>query len=157
MMELQGNTAGTYRAPRRLSQTLGRSDEMGQSIPKRGGQAVVQLIIGAALFVTGCGDPFDDELFSREAWAAAAAEQRAAMAEDLVTHHVSPGMSVKQTVALLGNPEDTWGKGTGHRVMGEKTFAYSIGSWSLEGMDDAFVCIHFDESGRVIEAEIYGF
>jgi hypothetical protein len=121
------------------------------------GQVVVVLIIVSTLFATGCGSPFNDEPFSREAWAAAAAEQRAAMAEDLVTNHVSPGMSVKQLIDLLGDPGDTWVKGTGHRVMGEKTFVYYIGSWSLEGMDDAFVCIHLDGSGRVIEAEICGF
>jgi hypothetical protein len=130
---------------------------MGRSFPTRGGQVAVHLIICSALFVTGCGNPFNDEPFSKEAWAAATAEQRAAMAEDLVTNHVSPGMSVKQIVALLGDPEDTWDQWAGHRIMGEKTFAYYIGSWSLEGMDDAFVCIHFDESGRVIEAEICGF
>jgi hypothetical protein len=120
-------------------------------------QVVVHLIIGSALVVTGCGSPFNDESFSIEAWAVATAEQRAAMAEDLVTHHVSPGMSVEQIVALLGDPGDTWAKRTAHRVLGDKTFAYYIGSWSLEGMDDAFVCIHFDESGRVLEAEICGF
>lgn len=130
---------------------------MGRSIPTRGPQVAVHLIIYGALLVTGCGNPFNDEPFSREAWAAASVEQRAAMAEDLVTNHVSPGMSVKQLVALLGDPEDTWDKRTVHRVLGEQTFAYYIGSWSLEGMDDAFVRIHFDESGKVIEAEICGF
>lgn len=130
---------------------------MGRSVSKRGAQAVVHLIMFSAFFVAGCGSPFNDEPFSREGWAAATAVQRAAMAEDLVTNYVSPGMSVEQIVSLIGEPEDTWVKGTGLRVKGEKTFVYYIGSWSLQGMDDAFVCVHFDGSGKVIEAEIYGF
>jgi hypothetical protein len=130
---------------------------MGQSVPTPGRQVVVHLIIGSALFATGCGNPFNDEPFSKEAWATAGPEQRAAMAEDLVTNRVPPGMSVKQVVALLGEPGDTWVKGTGDRVLGEETLVYYIGCWSLEGMDDAFVCIHLDGSGRVIEAEIYGY
>ena len=130
---------------------------MGRSVSTRRRQAAVHLIICGALFVTGCCNPFNDEPFSKEAWAAASVEQRAAMAEDLVANHVSPGMSVKQVVALLGDPDDTWAKQSVHRVLGEMTFTYYIGSWSLQDMDDAYVCIHFDESGRVIVAEIHGF
>jgi hypothetical protein len=109
-----------------------------------------------AIVASGCGSPFNDQTFSEQAWAGATAEQRAAMAEDLVTHHVPLGMSSKQILSLLGEPGETWVKGAGFRVKGEKTFAYYIGSWSMQGMDDAFVCIHLDETGRVIEAEIYG-
>jgi hypothetical protein len=106
---------------------------------------------------SGCGNPFNDEPFCEQGWAGATFEQRAAMAEDLVSNHVSPGMPSKQIVSLLGEPGEIWIKGTGQRVKGYRTFAYYIGSWSLQGMDDAFVCIHFDKSGSVIEAEIYGF
>ena len=130
---------------------------MGRSVPARKGQVVVHLIIGSVLFLAGCGNPFNDEPFSKEAWADAAAEQRAAMAEDLVTHHVSPGMSSKQVVSLLGEPGEIWVKGTGFRVKGERTLVYYIGSWSTQGMDDAFVCVHLDDTGSVIEAEISGF
>jgi hypothetical protein len=50
--------------------------------------------------------------------------------------------------------EDTWLKRTGHRVKGQKTLVYYIGSWSLEGMDDAFLFVHVDESGKVSEADV---
>jgi hypothetical protein len=117
----------------------------------------VHLTIVSAFFITGCGNPFNEEPFSKQGWATATAVERAAMAEDLVTNHVSPGMSVEQIVSLVGEPEDTWVAGTVQRVLGEKTFAYYIGSWSLHDMDDAFVCVHFNESDQVIEAEIYGY
>jgi hypothetical protein len=111
----------------------------------------------AVISASGCGSPFNDRPFSKQAWAGATAEQRAAMAEDLVSNHVSPGASSKQIVSLLGEPGEVWVKGTGFEVKGERTFVYYIGSWSMQGMDDAFVCIHLDETGSVIEAEISGF
>ena len=130
---------------------------MGQSAPRKQKRLVVHLMGVLAIIASGCGSPFDDQSFSKQAWAGAIAEQRAVMAEDLVTNHVSPGMSSKQIVSLLGEPGEVWVKGSLFRVKGERTFVYYIGSWSLQGMDDAFVCVHLDETGSVLEAEIHGF
>ena len=130
---------------------------MGRSALRQQRRFVVHLMVIAAVSAFGCCSPFNDKPFSQRAWAGATAEPRAAMAEDLVSNHVSPGMSSKQIVSLLGAPGEIWVKGTAFRVKGERTFVYYIGSWSMQGMDDAFVCVHLDETGSVIEAEIHGF
>lgn len=123
----------------------------------REAQKMILVLCVSAFLIPGCGNPFNDKPFSKEAWAATSAQGRAPMADDVVRNRVLPGMSSGQVEDLLGAPDDTWLKRTGHRVKGEKTHVYYIGSWSLEGMDDAFVCVHVDESNKVIEGEIYGY
>ena len=123
----------------------------------REAQQMILVLCVSAFLIPGCGDPFNDKPFSKEAWAATSGQGRAPMADDVVRNRVLPGMSSGQVADLLGEPDDTWLKRTGQRVKGEKTLVYYIGSWSFEGMDDAFVCVHVDESGKVIEAEIYGY
>jgi hypothetical protein len=37
-----------------------------------------------------------------------------------------------------------------------RIYEYSVSSWTLHGMDDAFLYIHIDPNDHVVMAEIYG-
>ena len=70
------------------------------------------------------------------------------------------GLNQQQVLELLGEPGDrltsTIDAG-GHRLRGAEVFSYYIGCWSMHGMDDAFVYVHFDADGAVIHSEITGY
>jgi hypothetical protein len=68
-------------------------------------------------------------------------------------------MSEKRVVELLGPPErvrDRQGPG-GDRLPERRIYEYGIGSWTFQGMDDAFLYVHIDPSDHVVLAEIYGY
>ena len=81
------------------------------------------------------------------------------MCRDIVTRVVLPGMPEKQVVELLGWPDrvlDRRGPG-GDLLLDRRIYSYSIGSFTFQGMDDAFLYIHIDHTDHVIMAEIYGY
>jgi len=124
-----------------------------------------QLLLGTTLIAIGLtvlialkqANPFDNVAFTPAAWAIAGATERARMSADLIRHHLPKGLSRLQVEALIGRPSWTMGPNGGHRVHGAETHVYPIGSWSMHGMDDAFVYVHFDVNSNVIDAEIYGY
>jgi hypothetical protein len=119
--------------------------------------AIVYELIGNPL------DPFDNRRFSVEAWRSASEHRnldwRARMCRDLINRVIRPGMSEKQVVALLGIPDrvrDTRGPG-GDPLPDRHIYEYEIGSWSFQGMDDAFLYVHIDLIDHVLKTEIYGY
>ena len=106
-------------------------------------------------------DPFDNKRFSKESWQRASAaydlDSLARMSRDLINKHLQAGMSEAQIIELLGQPNDIQRGNKRDRSKGVFSYRYYIGSWSLQRMDDAFVYIHFDSNGRVVDREIYGY
>jgi hypothetical protein len=121
------------------------------------GTAVAAIGLFALVAIKQYANPFDDLAFTTAAWAAADDNTRAAMADDLVRNHLAGGLSRSQVRALIGSPDRTLQSNASTRVLGAETDTYRIGSWSMQGMDDAFVYVHYDANGNVIEAEIYGY
>ena len=122
--------------------------------------AIAFVVIGlAAWFALDWLDPFDDTLFTTAAWTTLDPESRAPMARDLIRNHLPSGLSRAQTEALLGLPDNRL-SGTdsgGNRLRGTETYSYYIGSWSMHGLDDAFVYVYLDSNGNVIGSEINGY
>lgn len=125
---------------------------------------IVGTVLLFAVFVTAMYapignpfDPFDDCSFTPAAWRAANPRGRASMCRDLISKHLIAGTSERQVVALLGNPDEVCKAVKGHRCFGIQTYIYSIGSWSNQGMDDAFLYVHLDANDQVIFGEIYGY
>jgi hypothetical protein len=125
-----------------------------------------QLFLGTAIIAVAIcamiplADPFDNVAFTPAAWAnAARMEERGRMSRDLVTNHLRKGLSLAQVEALIGHTE--WvikpGSPDGHRTRGAESRVYGIGSWPYHGLNGAFVYVHFDSNGQLIEAEINGF
>ena len=80
------------------------------------------------------------------------------MARDVVA--CVGGLDRDGVFAMLGKPDarlDSTTDASGHQLHGSEVFSYSIGSWSLYGMDDAFIYVHFDSRGGVIYSEITGY
>ena len=108
-------------------------------------------------------DPFDDARFSPQAWATLSEaddlEGRARMCRNLIRRHLRAGTAEADVVALVGDPDDVnSGAGRGRsRQVGVKTFEYYLGSWPMQGMDDAFLYVHLDAGGRVVKAEVHGY
>jgi hypothetical protein len=96
-------------------------------------------------------DPFDDRPFQSTVWKEADSDSRAAMARDLVSNRLTPGMTQVAVTELLGTPDQVK---SGPQ---DKIFSYHIGSWSMYGFDDAFVYVYFDASQKVLKAEIGGY
>jgi hypothetical protein len=102
-------------------------------------------------------DPFNQRSFVAADWAKGHPEERAAMARDLIRNHLPTGLSRQQLKALLGAPDGDfspdalkgWPRGT-------QISPYYLGSWSGEGLDDAFVYVYLDKNGSVIRATIDG-
>ena len=114
----------------------------------------------AALGLRTWLDPFDDQPFTPAAWAqGGSSEGRGSMARDLVRYHLPDGMQESQVVALLGPPDAilTRQDAGGNALRGARTYSYHIGHWSLRGLDDAFVYVHLNGSGRVVHVEINGY
>lgn len=104
-------------------------------------------------------DPFDDSRFSVEAWRTADETSRAEMVRDAIRHHLVAGLTEIEVASLLGAPGDTirGADAGGNKLAGAKTYSYPLGCWSWYGFDSTFLYIHFDETGRVISAEINGY
>lgn len=105
-------------------------------------------------------NPFNDAQFTIEKWANVRNDDRAPMALDLVTEHLTPGLSQSDVKALLGLPDNIiTGEDPGGKVpLGDKTYKYKLGSWTYyKGFDDAFVYVHFDTNGFLIRSEINGY
>ena len=102
-------------------------------------------------------DPFDNRSFTPAAWRTADRDGRARMCRDLVSRHLIAGTAEPQVVALLGKPAGVYKAGERDHLVGAQTYVYSIGNWSFQGMDDAFLYVHLDANGRVIYGEIYGY
>jgi len=120
--------------------------------------AAVAAMFAAYFLLSSFIDPFDNQRFKAESWAAASAEDRARMARD-VLNRVS-GVTRDDVVELLGEPNDRLTGKTdagGHTLRGVDVFSYCIGSWSMHGMDDAFVYVYFDSTDTVVCAEITGY
>jgi hypothetical protein len=109
-------------------------------------------------------DPFDDQLFTPEAWAAAKAQDRGPMARDAI-RHLPPGTPAARVRGLLGDGGQMPGlagspvDGFGHRLKHSETWSYYLGCWSGLGpyaLDSAFLYVHFGSDGRVVAAEITG-
>jgi hypothetical protein len=123
------------------------------------GVAVVAAGLVALLSLKRLADPFDDLAFTPAAWAKADEEGRARMSRDLVNNHLPQGLLQNRVEALIGKthwiikPTDN----DGYRTRGAETHVYGIGNWSMQGVDDAFVYVHYDANGNVISAEITGY
>ncbi len=105
-------------------------------------------------------DPFDDKHFRPSDWNRSSNEVRAGMCDDLISNRLQPGMTESEVVSLLGKPEESLTgetDGGGNRLIGDETYSYYIGSWSGYGLDDAFLYVHFDSSGKVLTAEVNGY
>jgi hypothetical protein len=119
------------------------------------------LIISVVIFVIGllsivsaqlysfCNNPFNDEKFSITKWKGSSKRLRAKMAEDLIKNHLKPGLSRKQVIDLIGEDKNT----------DDGEVKYWLGSWSftLNGYDDAFIFIKFDNNNKLVSAEINGY
>lgn len=107
-------------------------------------------------------DPFDDEPFDRSAWMSGTPKDRAKMGHDVIAKHIRRGMVQGEISDLLGKPNQINSHvgnridGFGNRLKGVKTYIYGLGSWSLYGLDDAFLYVHFDEDDRVVSADVAG-
>ena len=124
----------------------------------------IALVVAATYALVGNPlDPFDNCRFSAETWRGAGAyvdyDARAHMSRDIIKRVIRPGMSENRVVALLGPPErvgDRRGPG-GDQLPNRRIYEYSIGSWTFQSMDDAFLYVHIDPSDHVVMAEIYGY
>ena len=120
------------------------------------GMAIVALGVAALISIYRLADPFDDVSFTPAAWAKRNSTERARMSRDLVRNHLPRGLSHSQVEALLGqgdnvikpNDLDAW------KVLGAEAHEYYIESFGEYGIDDACVRVHYDTSGKAIEAEI---
>ena len=129
---------------------------------KRARWLVGTVVVLLALIYTLFGnpfDPFDNRRFSKEKWEHSDYEGRARMSRDLITRVIRPGMSEDQVVGLLGPPmriSDT--RGPSEQPIGDNHICeYYLGSWSLHGMDDAYLYVRADRAKKVVSAEIYGY
>jgi hypothetical protein len=132
---------------------------------KRGLGVLAFIAIVAGLFIVGISlnrylDPFDDQPFAQSAWASADTRVRAPMARDAI-RRLPTGMTADQVQALLGRPTpvprysgevDAYG----NHLKYPETWFYYLGSWSVYGLDDAFLYVHFDSDKKVALVEITG-
>src|SRR5688500_18546339 len=123
--------------------------------------AIVSVVLaGGLIAIREWLDPFDDRKFVASEWRNSDLLGRAQMAGDLVRRHLRAGMDTADVERLLGRGKEQQRiKGVdpyGNRMPGAATWAYYLGSWSTSGLDDAFLYVHSDKSGRVIRADIQG-
>ena len=123
------------------------------------GLFVFCLIVAVSIVLFYRSYPFDDRAFSAPDWRADES-QRMAMADSLVRDHLTKGMQEEQVLELLG-PSSSGPQGTANRwdtaLAVDHCHEYSVGHWSLGGMDDAFLIIFFDSQGKLIEARVDGY
>jgi hypothetical protein len=79
----------------------------------------------------------------------------AAMARDLIYNYVHQGMPQRELEAMLGTPSEILVPPFNKSAL-PQTYVYYLGSWSDEGIDDAFVYIDLDGNGEVVKAKIDG-
>ncbi len=122
------------------------------------GLFVLCLIVAVSIVLFYRSSPFDDRAFSAPDWRADDS-QRTAMADSLIRDHLRKGMQERKVLELLG-PSSSGPLGTANRwdttLAVDHCHEYSVGHWSLGGMDDAFLIIFFDSQGAVIEARVDG-
>src|SRR5688500_7318757 len=102
----------------------------------------VAIICTALVLVSDWIDPFNDSAFTPTSWRQADSDEtRARMARDLIRNHLPQGTSETQTIAALGPPDEILSgeDNDRHSLLVARTYSYYIGSWSLYGMDDAFI------------------
>ena len=121
------------------------------------GIAIIALGLTALIALNRHASPFDNVAFTPAAWAKADEMERARMSGDLIRNHLPRGLTRLQVEALIGRTSWTMGPNGGYGARGAETHKYGIGSWSMQGMDDAFVYVHYDVNGNVIDAEIDGY
>jgi hypothetical protein len=121
------------------------------------GTVVIALGLTTLIALKRIARPFDNAAFTPAAWAKADPTGRALMSGDLVRNHLRKGLSRSQVEALIGRTDSKMGPNGGDGARGAETHKYYIGSWSMHGMDDAFVYVHYDVSGNLIDAEINGY
>src|SRR5262245_39756515 len=121
--------------------------------------ALVAIGVATSVSLYHLIDPFGELAFSSDQWAQGDLGHRARMARDLVRHYLPVGASRAQVEGLIGPPDKTLSASgpQGSSVRGTQTYSYYLGSWSNQGMDDAFVHVHFDAGGNLLGAEITGY
>ena len=104
-------------------------------------------------------DPFNDAAFHEQAWKQWRNDERRPMARAVVKLASQPGMTRNSITQLLGPPTVLNGEDAGGNLLpGVETLSYYIGNGGLfDGMDDAFVYIHLNTAGEVIDASIEGY
>lgn len=107
----------------------------------------VFLIVVLRFLLFGPMDPFDGRRFTREEWRVADHQRRGLMCRSLITYHLKAGMGKPELLDLLGAPD-------GIDKKGSHTYEYDIGSWPMQGMDDAYLYVYLDWDDRVVRAEI---
>ena len=134
-----------------------------QAAPLAVGICLLLLLAAAAIGTWALYDwsnPFNDARFEPGGWTGAASDEaRAPMADDLVDNHLRKGMTRAEVVSLLGAPMVLTGDcdSGGNALPGSETLSYSLGSWCEFGYDDAYLYVHLDAAGRVMEAEVTGY
>lgn len=82
------------------------------------------------------------------------------MAGDAIRGHLRSGMAKAKVQQLLGPGQEQFRiqgiDSYGNPMPGDHTWYYYLGSWSVYGLDDAFLYVHFDADGHVVSAEIDG-
>ena len=120
--------------------------------------ALAILLIAAAIFrINSWEHPFDDQLFDEQRWAQADPQERALMADDLQSYVMA--LSKSQVIDLIGKPDEALNSNQytpKPGLPGGDMYSYYIGKWPSAGHGHAFVCLFFDESGKVIEVLILG-
>jgi len=71
------------------------------------------------------------------------------------------GMSADNVRGMLGQPTPVnrfagAADAYGNHLSYPETWSYYLGSWSMYGLDDAFLYVHFDSGKRVTLVEITG-
>ena len=104
-------------------------------------------------------DVFNDAAFDEQTWKQSRNDERRPMARAVVKLAAQPGMTRDSIEQLLGPPEVLGREDAGgNRLPGVETLSYYVGNGGLfDGMDDAFVYIHLNDAGEVIDASIDGY
>lgn len=106
-------------------------------------------------------NPFNDAAFERSGWRRDVSS-RLPMAADVIKLAARPEMTRDKITQLLGPPDSEYvGQAVdigGNALRGARSLVYCLGSKNLpSSMDDAFVYIHLNDDGSVINAEIAGY
>ncbi len=90
--------------------------------------------------------PYNDRKFDAARWGAGDLDVRTSMVDDLLSNHLKTNQTLGQVELLLGQP--------GKREEG--SWLYPVVAWGPQ-MDEAWVRVDFDASGRLVSARIYGY
>jgi hypothetical protein len=119
----------------------------------------VRLIAGLAAGVACCGvllfkaDPFNQISFNRQVWLTSPDGMdcpRGKMAGDLLRFHLNKGMSKQEVVEVVGTPD-----GKDRTDTGQEVYRYYLGCWSGLRIDEDYLDVVFDASGRVSAAYVW--